>query len=207
MPPSVDLDPRAADLVTSDRRHLIGLITGAVVAALVIALLVVGLALRGGSTVIDDTLTAGERPPAPSLTLPVLVSVPGFPPAGQDMALSDLTGRVVVLNLWASWCGPCRDEAPILESTWNAFRDRSVVVLGINIQDLSDDARGFITEFTITYPSLRDGSDRTMAVLEATGVPETYLLDRAGHIALHIAGPIGSTDQLAAPIEQLLAEK
>lgn len=191
----------------SDRRRLIGLAVGAVVTALVIVLLVVGLVNSGQSTTIDDALEAGTRPPAPDLTLPVLVSGPGLPPAGQDASLSDLKGKVVLLNLWASWCGPCKDEAPVLERIWNRYESKGLVVLGIDIQDLSSDARAFIKEYGLTYPSLRDGSDDSKSALEATGVPETYLIDRKGRIALHVAGPVSSTAELAGPIDQVLAEK
>jgi len=113
----------------------------------------------------------------------------------------------VLVNLWASWCGPCRDEAPVLEEIWNTYRAKGVTVLGIDIQDLSSDARAFIKEYGLTYPSLRDGSDDSKNALEATGVPETYLIDRKGRIALHLAGPVSSTEQLSGPIDQVLAGK
>ncbi len=206
MHPSADPDPAAGpDAPGSDRRRLIGLIVGAVAAALVIVLLVVGLVNRSASTAIDDALEAGARPPAPDLTLPVLVSGPGLPPVGEDASLADLKGKVVLLNLWASWCGPCRDEAPVLEEIWTTYRAKGVTVLGIDIQDLSSDARAFIKEYGLTYPSLRDGSDDSKNALEATGVPETYLIDRKGRIALHLAGPVSSTAQLSGPIDQVLA--
>jgi cytochrome c biogenesis protein CcmG/thiol:disulfide interchange protein DsbE len=190
----------------ADRRRLIGLVVGAVVTALIVVLLVVGLLNRGASTAIDDALDAGSRPPAPDLQLPVLVSAAGLPPVGQEASLADLRGKVVVLNLWASWCDPCREEAPVLESVWRGYRDKDVVVLGIDIQDLSDDARAFIREYGLTYPSLRDGSDGSRAALEATGVPETFVIDREGRIALHIAGPVSRTEQLTVPLDEVLAE-
>ncbi len=202
MPPSADPEPDRG----ADRGRLLGLIGGAVVALLIVVLLVVGLMNRGGATTIDDALEAGSRPPAPELTLPVLVSGPGLPPAGQQASLSDLKGTVVLLNLWASWCGPCKEEAPVLEALWQQYRSKGVVVLGIDIQDLTDDALEFIREYGLTYPSLRDGSDDSKSALEATGVPETYLIDRAGRIALHIAGPVSSAAQLSGPIDQVLAE-
>lgn len=205
MPPSAD--PATEPDPGSDRRRLIGLIVGAVVAALIVLLLVVGLMNRGTGTTIDDALETGARPPAPDLTLPVLVSGPGLPPEGKDASLSDLKGKVVLLNLWASWCGPCREEAPVLEDIWKRYKAKGVTVLGIDIQDLSSDARAFIKEYGLTYPSLRDGSDDSKTALEATGVPETFLIDRKGRIALHIAGPVTSEAQLTGPINQVLAEK
>ncbi|MDP4620860.1 MAG: TlpA family protein disulfide reductase [Thermoleophilia bacterium] len=173
---------------------------------LIIVLLVVGLMNRGGATTIDDALDMGNRPPAPEITLPVLVSGPGLPPAGQQASLSDLRGKVVLLNLWASWCGPCKEEAPVLEAVSDRYREKGVIVLGIDIQDLTEDALAFIEEYRLTYPSLRDGSDVSKTSLEATGVPETYLIDRTGRIALHIAGPVSNTAQLSVPIDQVLAE-
>ena len=202
MHPSADSDPDPG----ADRRRLAGLIAGSVVGLLIIVLLVVGLMNRGGATTIDDALEMGNRPPAPELTLPVLVSGPGLPPAGQQASLSDLQGNVVLLNLWASWCGPCKEEAPVLEAVWDRYREKGVIVLGVDIQDLTEDALAFIKEYRLTYPSLRDGSDDSKTSLEATGVPETYLIDRTGRIALHIAGPVSSTAQLSVPIAQVLAE-
>jgi cytochrome c biogenesis protein CcmG, thiol:disulfide interchange protein DsbE len=203
MPPSADPTPTSG----SDRRRVIGLIAGAGAALLIIVLLVVGLMNQGTATTIDDALETGQRPAAPALTLPVLVSAPGLPPAGSEVSLSALRGSVVLLNLWASWCGPCKEEAPVLENIWREYRAKGVTVLGIDIQDLSSDARAFISEFGLTYPSLRDGTDGSKSALEATGVPETYLIDRRGRIALHIAGPVSRPEQLTGPINQVLAEK
>ena len=191
----------------SDRRRLIGLITGAVIAALIIALLIVGLAARGDSTAIDDALVAGERPPAPDITLPVLVSGPGLPPAGQQASLASLKGTPVVLNLWASWCGPCRDESPILEKVWQRYKDKGALVLGLDLQDLSENALDFVKQYGLTYPSLRDGTDASKRDLEATGVPETFIIDRQGRIALHITGQVTDTAQVTVPLDQVLKEK
>ena len=196
-----------ADDSGSDRRRLIGLIAGGVAAVLIIALLIVGLAASGGSTAIDDALVSGQRPPAPDITLPVLVSGPGLPPAGQRVPLSSLTGTPVVLNLWASWCGPCRDEAPIFETAWERYRTKGALVLGLDLQDLSGNALEFLREYGITYPSLRDGSDASKRDLEATGVPETYIIDKRGRIALHITGQVTELRQITVPLDQVLAEK
>jgi len=196
-----------ADDTGSDRRRLIGLIAGGVAAVLIIALLVVGLAARGGSTAIDDALVSGQRPPAPDITLPVLVTGPGLPAAGQRVSLSSLKGTPVVLNLWASWCGPCRDEAPILQTAWERYRAKGALVLGLDLQDLSGNAVAFLREYGITYPSLRDGTDASKRDLEATGVPETYIIDKRGRIALHITGQVTEIRQITVPLDQVLAEK
>lgn len=205
-PEAVPEPPESPGDVQSNRRRLGGIISGAVLVALVVVLLVVGLVSRGASTRIDDALTAGDRPPAPNLQLPVLVTGPGLPPVGKDASLSSLRGTVVVLNLWASWCVPCREEAPILEDLWRRYRARGVVVLGVNVQDLSENALAFTKEYGVTYPSLRDGTDGAKSALEATGVPETFIIDRKGRIALHVAGPVASVAQLGRPLDQVLAE-
>ncbi len=193
--------------VGGDRRRLIGLITGAVIAVAIIALLVVGLVARGGSTAIDDALVAGQRPPAPDIQLPVLVSGPGLPPAGQTVALSSLKGTPVVLNLWASWCDPCKEEAPILQRVWQQYRGKGALVLGLDLQDLSENALAFLKQEHITYPSLRDGTDGAKRDLEATGVPETFIIDRQGRIALHITGQVTTERQVTVPLDQVLKEK
>ncbi len=195
------------DDIGGDRRRLIGLITGSVVVAFIIGLLVVGLVASGGSTSIDDALVAGQRPPAPDITLPVLVSGPGLPPAGQQVSLASLKGTPVVLNIWASWCAPCREEAPILEKVWERYQHRGVLVLGLNLQDLSENALTFLTRYGIAFPSLRDGTDGSKRDLEATGVPETFIIDRQGRIALHITGQVTDVRQISVALDQVLAEK
>jgi len=193
--------------VGADRRRLVGLIVGAVIAALIIGLLVVGLLARGDSTSIDDALATGQRPPAPNITLPVLVSGAGLPPVGQTASLASLKGTPVVLNLWASWCGPCRDEAPIFEKAWDKYKGKGALVLGLDLQDLSENALAFVKKYDITYPSLRDGTDASKRDLEATGVPETFIIDRKGRIALHITGQVTDLRQITVPLDQVLAEK
>ena len=193
--------------VGADRRRLIGLIVGAVIAALIIGLLVVGLLARGDATSIDDALATGQRPPAPNITLPVLVSGAGLPPVGQTASLASLKGTPVVLNLWASWCGPCRDEAPIFEKAWDKYKGKGALVLGLDLQDLSENALAFVKKYDITYPSLRDGTDASKRDLEATGVPETFIIDRKGRIALHITGQVTDLRQITVPLDQVLAEK
>jgi cytochrome c biogenesis protein CcmG/thiol:disulfide interchange protein DsbE len=125
----------------------------------------------------------GEKPAAPDFTLPRL---------GEDgtLTLSSLRGKVVVLNIWASWCVPCRDEAPVLEQAYERWRDRGVVVLGIDQQDVEGDALAFVREHGLTYPSVRDGEGSVPARFGATGVPETFFIDRQGRIVGYFSGPL-----------------
>ncbi len=189
-----------------DRRRLWGLVAGGVAALLVVVLLIVGLANRGVSSDIDDALQRGERPPAPDIALPVLIAGPGVGPVGATVSLEQLRGKPVVLNLWASWCDPCRDEAPILEEVWARYRERGVVVLGLDTEDLTEKALAFAKEYGLTYPSLRDPGDDSKRKLGATGVPETWIIDADGNIAMHIIGQVTSAEQITRPLDQVLAQ-
>lgn len=104
--------------------------------------------------------------------------------------IADYRGRWVLVNFWASWCDPCRDEAPALERFSRAYRDR-LTVLGINLDDNRDDALGFVEEFGLTYPQLRDGDGRERRdAYGMTGFPESFLIDPEGRIALIRRGPV-----------------
>lgn len=125
----------------------------------------------------------GEKPAAPDFELPLL---------GEDaeLSLASLRGKPVVLNVWASWCDPCREEAPLLQDAHERWRDAGVVVLGVDYQDGSDDALAFMEEFGLTYPSVRDGSGSVLAGYGVTGVPETFFIDRQGRIVDYTSGPV-----------------
>ena len=102
---------------------------------------------------------------------------------GQQIALADLRGKVVVVNFWASWCVPCKVEAPFLQSVWERYRDQDVVILGIAYADLDADSLAFIEEFGITYPNAPDTGTRISDAYHITGVPETFVVDREGNIS------------------------
>ena len=110
--------------------------------------------------------------------------------SGEAFHLNDQRGRVAVVNFWASWCLPCREEAPTLEAFWRSYRSKGVVMVGVNIWDTESSARAFIEEFGITYPN---GPDRkgTIAIdYRVTGVPETFFIDREGKIIHRHIGPV-----------------
>ena len=119
----------------------------------------------------------------PDRALPVLGD------SGQG-EIADYRGKWVLVNLWASWCLPCRDEAPELEQWWRAHREEGVTVLGINVQDNSEDALAFLRQFHTTYPQLRSVGDERSDAFGSTGVPESFLVDPRGRLALIWRGPV-----------------
>ena len=109
--------------------------------------------------------------------------------ADGEVALAELRGTPVVLNFWASWCILCREEAPHLAAAARAHR-LDVAFLGLDVQDLTGDARGFLRKLRVPYPSVRDGSDRAYSAYGLTGVPETYYIDADGRIVAHAVGAV-----------------
>jgi cytochrome c biogenesis protein CcmG/thiol:disulfide interchange protein DsbE len=143
----------------------------------------------------------GERPQAPDFTLERLDQK-------GDLELSSLRGRAVVLNTWASWCIPCKEEAPYLEQVWRDNRDRGVVVVGLNAKDLRSDAQRFVNRFDLTFPVVRDGSGDTIQEYGVTGFPETFVLDREGRVVEAFAGAVNSDEdkkRLGSAIERALS--
>jgi cytochrome c biogenesis protein CcmG/thiol:disulfide interchange protein DsbE len=117
---------------------------------------------------------------------------------GGTFDLRSVRGKPVVLNFWASWCGPCKIEAAALERQWQRYRGR-VVFLGIDYNDPIGDARRFLDRHGVTYPTLLDGSGMIGDRYGLAGVPETYFIDRSGNVVgEHILGPITSAHWAAA---------
>jgi cytochrome c biogenesis protein CcmG/thiol:disulfide interchange protein DsbE len=169
--------------------------------ALFVALLVYGLVSKPANKTIDSSLAEAKAPPAPGFTLEVLQrGSPGprlerrLEAAASDgqLALGELRGAPVVLNFWASWCPPCRTEAPRLERSWRGSRGRGVVFLGLDMQDLTGDAREFIREFGISYPNVRDPGDEVARDWGVTGLPETFFVSPRGRVVAHVIGAISS---------------
>ena len=122
---------------------------------------------------------------------------------GGDLRLADLRGRVLVVNFWASWCGPCREEAAALEAVWRRYRDAGLVLVGVNIQDRDAAARAFLAETGASYPNVVDGTGATSIAYGIYGVPETFVIDRQGRIRVRQVGAL-TRDGLARQIEPLL---
>lgn len=125
---------------------------------------------------------------------------------GAPLSLEAQRGTVVVVNFWASWCKPaCYEEAPVLERNWRAYRDRGVVVLGVDIQDREEAARKFIRDFGLTFPNAQDTTGKVSVDYGVYGVPETFFIDRRGRIRAKHVGAV--TDAVfRAHVDRLLGE-
>jgi cytochrome c biogenesis protein CcmG, thiol:disulfide interchange protein DsbE len=156
-------------------------VIGAVLA--VVGLLAYGLAANEPDRRLEDSLARGTREPAPQLELPRLSGV------GRG-SLEDYRGRVVVLNFWASWCEPCREESPLLDRWHERMKGRGGTVLGVDSLDIVGDARDFIREYELSYPMLRDGEGETRESFGIVGFPETFVIDGRGRIAAVRRGPV-----------------
>jgi cytochrome c biogenesis protein CcmG, thiol:disulfide interchange protein DsbE len=141
-----------------------------------VGLLVFGLVTKGGSRV-------GVGDPAPDTALPQLED------SGEG-SLADYRGRWVLVNFWASWCEPCKQEAPALEEFQRRHRGTGFTVLGIDTRDLTDDGREFVREYELSYPQLRDGDGDFAHEYGTTGVPENFLVDPSGKVQWLLPGPV-----------------
>ncbi|MGN6217616.1 MAG: TlpA family protein disulfide reductase [Solirubrobacterales bacterium] len=142
----------------------------------VVGLLVFGLVSKGSSGV-------GVGDPAPSSPLPKLEG-------GGSGSLAEYKGRWVLVNIWASWCGPCKQEAPTLERFQHQHGGPGFTVLGIDSRDLSQDGRAFVRRYGLSYPQLRDGDGGAAHEYGTTGVPENFLINPAGKVKLLVRGPV-----------------
>ncbi|MGH7263163.1 MAG: TlpA family protein disulfide reductase [Candidatus Rokuibacteriota bacterium] len=125
---------------------------------------------------------------------------------GGSLSLADLRGKVVVLNFWASWCYPaCYEEAPVLERGWRAWKDRGVVVVGVDIQDQEEPARKFLKQFSLSFPNGPDPSGKISVDYGVYGVPETFFIDKAGRIRKKHVGAV-TEEVFTREVERLLKE-
>ncbi|MBI5682700.1 MAG: TlpA family protein disulfide reductase [Deltaproteobacteria bacterium] len=122
---------------------------------------------------------------------------------GKEIKLSDFKGSPVVLNFWASWCGPCRKEAPELESAYKKYKDKGVVFLGIAVQDKKEKSLGYIKEFGITFLNGADDTGKIAEDYKIYGIPKTFVIDKQGKITFDRMGGI-TEDELSKEIEKVM---
>lgn len=170
-----------------------------IAAALLVGLLAYGVFSKGGDTTLDEAVAKGERPTAPVAALPVLG-------ADGQSSLADYKGKVVVLNVWASWCDPCREEMPLLQKTHAKIASQGGLVLGVDTQDASDKALEFLKEVKASFPSVRDRDREYGRRFGVKGYPETFIIDRKGRIAAMQRFPVDQA-WLDKHLPKLLAEK
>ncbi len=133
--------------------------------------------------------------PAPDFTLTTF--------KGTTISLEGLKGKPIVINFWASWCPPCRIEAPLLERTWRAYQNRDVVFIGVDVQDREEDALNYLREFDITYPNGPDTTGEISIDYGVSGLPVTFFVSRKGEIVRRWVGAIEKS-VLISSIEEIM---
>jgi cytochrome c biogenesis protein CcmG/thiol:disulfide interchange protein DsbE len=134
--------------------------------------------------------------PAPEFTLTLF--------DGGQISLAELRGRPVVLNFWASWCDPCKDEAPLLEAAWRKYKDQGLMVIGVDYLDQEPAARAYLQEFQITYPNGPDLGSKIARRYFIRGVPETFFIGPDGQIKSFKEGPFTTMEELEASIREIM---
>lgn len=171
-------------------------------ASFILIAVAAGLACRSKDATPDE-LTAAENVevgrPAPSYSATTM--------AGDSVSLSSLRGKVVMLNVWATWCGPCRKEIPELRAIHATYKSRGLELVGVTVdtEGMDDAILKFAKEFQMEYPIWRDPAERVSARFRVIGLPATFLIDRQGILRWKHTGPVAPKDtSLAGAIERAL---
>jgi peroxiredoxin len=142
---------------------------------------------------------AEEGKPAPDFTLKSST--------GKNLKLSEMTGNVVLINFWASWCGPCRQEMPLLNALHDKYAPLGFSVLGVNVEENADAARGFLKDFPVNFPVLLDSANQVSKQYEVLAMPTTVVVDRDGKIRyLHKGYQSGDEAKYQEMVKKLVRE-
>lgn len=153
-------------------------------AAALVGLLVYGVASKQQDRTLDSAVAHGKRPVAPARALPVLGGT-------GERSLAQLRGKPVLVNFWASWCDPCKAEAPLLEKAQHRLGGVGGTVLGVTYEDTTSDSLRFVRRFGLSYPNVRDLGGKLAHAYGTTGLPESFLVDRSGRVVALSRGQIG----------------
>lgn len=166
----------------------------AVAAGLIVALALLGLLIK---PVLQKDGPPGAGDTAPAFSAPLLEG-------SGTLSLDGLRGKPVLLNFWASWCGPCKDEAPMLRAAFKSFGSR-VAFVGVDVRDAKDAAIRFVKDNDVPYPSVRDEGLQIFEDYGLTGQPESFLIDANGKIVQHVPGPFPDQTTLFQDLETLVS--
>ena len=156
-----------------------------------------GLLVASGMAGASSTETSG---PAPDFTL--------VDRSGQSVSLSDLKGQVVLINFWATWCGPCRKEMPLLEQLYSRYEPLGFTLLGVNVEEGDVNAEAFLAETPVSFPILFDPENQVSKLYDVSAMPSTVLVDRQGNMRfLHHGYQDGYENIYQDQIRQLVRER
>src|ERR1700735_2345131 len=146
------------------------------------------------------------------LSLPLAAALPASnvaagATAGAPVSLAGLKGQVVLINFWASWCGPCRQEMPVLDQLYRKYKPAGFTLLGVNVEPKSADALGFLKTTPVSFPILFDTQSKVSNLYEVAGMPSTVIVDRKGTVRyVHQGYKPGDESQYQDQIRSLLRE-
>ena len=160
---------------------------------------ILGLSLSAAVPLSAPAASVGPGAPAPAFQLPAA--------SGGAVGLADLKGQVVLINFWASWCGPCRQEMPVLEQLYRKYKPAGFTLLGVNVEPKSGDAVNFLKSTPVSFPILFDTESKVSNLYEVSGMPSTVIVDRHGNVRyIHHGYKPGDESQYLDQIRALTRE-